>query len=46
VQATTELENGASKVTKNGYEEGKCNTNKAKEVKTEEEQEIMRRVNP
>jgi hypothetical protein len=40
-QATKELDSGASKETENGYEEGKCNTNKAKEVTTEQEQESM-----
>jgi hypothetical protein len=41
VQATKELDSGASKETENGWKEGQRNTNKAKEVTTEQEQESM-----
>jgi hypothetical protein len=41
VQATKKLDNGEIKEAENGCEKGQRNTNKTKEVTTEQEQERM-----
>jgi hypothetical protein len=46
VQATKELDSGASKETENNCEGGQRNTNKTKEVTTEQEKESMWSLKP